>query len=119
MFWELALLRETGAGLDLTHCAVTGSTEDLRYVSPKTGRAVSGSGAGAWAPRLLSLPDFLQAGTAPGRDDLLRALELTGYFLHRNAVAHGRRALPPARGRLLDGLATRPPPAAPGQAARP
>ena len=116
VFWELTLLRETGAGLDLTHCAVTGSTDDLTYVSPKTGRAVSRSGAGSWAPRLLSLPRFLHAGTAPGRDDLLSALELTGYFLHRNAVAHGRRALPPARMRLLDGLDTRPQPEAAGRA---
>ncbi len=119
VFWELTLLSETGAGLDLTHCAVTGSTDDLSYVSPKTGRAVSRSGAGPWAPRLLSLPRFLHAGTAPERNDLVSALELTGYFLHRNAVAHGRRALPPARLRLLDGLVTRPQPAVAGRADRP
>ena len=39
--WELGLLDELGFGLDLGRCAVTGSAEDLTYVSPKTGRAVS------------------------------------------------------------------------------
>ena len=39
--WELALLEDLGFGLDLTHCAVTGTTDILTYVSPKSGRAVS------------------------------------------------------------------------------
>ncbi len=43
---ELGLLQELGFGLDLTKCAVTGDTEDLAYVSPKTGRAVSRAAAG-------------------------------------------------------------------------
>ena len=38
---ELGLLQELGFGLDLEKCAATGATEDLAYVSPKTGRAVS------------------------------------------------------------------------------
>ena len=36
--WELALLEELGFGLDLSTCAVTGATEGLCYVSPKSGR---------------------------------------------------------------------------------
>ena len=39
--WELVLLEELGFGLDLATCAATGSSEDLVYVSPKSGRAVS------------------------------------------------------------------------------
>jgi DNA repair protein RecO (recombination protein O) len=42
--WELGLLEELGFGLDLSTCAATGSSNELAYVSPKTGRAVS-SGA--------------------------------------------------------------------------
>ena len=57
--WELALLEEIGFGLDLSSCAVTGSREDLAYVSPRTGRAVSRLGAGDWAPKLLPLPPGL------------------------------------------------------------
>ena len=44
---ELGLLQELGFGLDLEKCAATGATEDLAYVSPKTGRAVSRAAAGA------------------------------------------------------------------------
>ena len=39
--FELAILEELGFGLDLSACAATGEREDLIYVSPKTGRAVS------------------------------------------------------------------------------
>jgi len=54
--WELALLEAMGFGLDLSRCAVTGVRSGLRYVSPRTGRAVSAEGAGARADRLLALP---------------------------------------------------------------
>ena len=37
---ELGLLQELGFGLDLEKCAATGATEDLAFVSPKTGRCL-------------------------------------------------------------------------------
>ena len=43
--WELEFLETLGFGLDLKTCAVTGSTEDLMFISPKTGRAVSQAAA--------------------------------------------------------------------------
>ena len=104
VLWELSLLRDTGAGLDLTQCAVTGATADLAYVSPKSGCAVSRTGAGSWAPRLLPLPRFLFTGGAADCDEILAGLSLTGFFMSRNARAHGRRNLPAARMRLVDSL---------------
>jgi len=66
--WEVRLLEELGYGLDLSACAVTGATEGLAYVSPKTGRAVTREGAGDWADRLFPLPEGLTSGGAgPGR----------------------------------------------------
>ena len=59
--FELLLLQELGFALDLDRCAVTGAADDLAYVSPRTGRAVSRSGAGDLAVRLLPLPAFLIA----------------------------------------------------------
>lgn len=108
--WELALLAGLGFGLDLERCAATGSAEDLAYVSPKTGRAVSHAAAGAYKDRLLRLPPFLAgADTGPGAgaggipaDDLADALALTGFFLRRHAL--GERPLPPARVRFSDRL---------------
>lgn len=103
-FWEMALLEVSGFRLDLSACAAGGGADDLAYVSPRSGRAVSRDGAGAWADRLLPLPPMLSGGTAtlPG---VLAALDLTGFFLReRLAPSLGERPLPPARGRLLEAI---------------
>ncbi len=103
--WELALLEELGFGLDLSACAVTGATEGLAYVSPKSGRAVSEAGAGQWADRLLPLPPVLAGQGAEREADILAGLRLTGHFLeHWLAPALGDKPLPPARQRLLDAM---------------
>ena len=98
--WELALLAELGFGLDLAACAVTGATEELVWVSPKSGRAVSREAGAPWADRLLPLPGFLRDGweAAPAPAEVAAALELTGYFLEaRVAPGLRREALPEAR----------------------
>jgi DNA repair protein RecO (recombination protein O) len=106
--WEVRLLDELGFGLDLTTCAVTGATEGLAYVSPKTGRAVTKAGAGDWADRLLPLPSGLAGEAALAHPDVLAGLQLTGFFLDRELrpVLHDK-PLPEARARLLD-LLSRP-----------
>lgn len=100
--WEVALLEEMGFGLDLSVCAATGTRDDLAFVSPKTGRAVSRSGAGDWAARLLPLPPVLRAeGTAPDKE-IAQALETTGYFLSVHLAQElGNRPLPDARARFV------------------
>lgn len=106
--WELHLLDETGFGLDLSTCAVTGATADLAFVSPRSGRAVSRAGAGAWSDRLLALPGFLAAGPTaePAPAEIAQGLRLTGHFLQtRLAPALGDRPLPGARARLATLLA--------------
>ncbi len=106
--WELLLLDELGFGLDLGSCAVTGAREGLAFVSPRTGRAVSRVGAGAWADRLLPLPECLMGqGPATGAE-VVQGLVVTGHFLARElAEMRGGRALPEARARLIDLLARR------------
>lgn len=106
--WELCLLEEIGFGLDLTTCAVTGATEGLAYVSPKTGRAVTAKGAGDWADRLLPLPEGLDGDGPLPPQAVLAGLRLTGFFLDRELrpVLHDR-PLPEARARLVD-LMSRP-----------
>jgi DNA repair protein RecO (recombination protein O) len=108
--WELALLTDLGYGLDLSACALTGTTRGLAFVSPKSGRAVAAEAAEPWRDRLLPLPAFLRDPAAPAdRAALLEALALTGFFLERHAFAAlpGRAALPPARGRLIERLSRR------------
>lgn len=106
--WELCLLEDAGFGLDLSCCAVTGSTTELAFVSPRSGRAVSRAGAGDWAERLLPLPPMLIGGqTTP--QGLHEGLRLTGHFLERAlAPALGDRPLPEARRRLVTLFARQP-----------
>lgn len=101
--WEVALLIEMGFGLDLSACAVTGATEGLIYVSPKTGRAVSATGAGEWANRLLPLPAVLRGEGQASDPEIAQAFKTTGYFLSsRMAPDLGTRPLPEARARFVE-----------------
>jgi DNA repair protein RecO (recombination protein O) len=104
--FEMGLLQELGFGLDLSRCAVTGSPDDLVWVSPRTGRAVSAAAGEPYRDRLLPLPPFLlsaQGGLAPG--DIGAGLALTGRFLQDFVFATLNRPLPPARTRLIERLA--------------
>lgn len=106
--WELGLLEDMGFGLDLSSCAVTGAAEGLIYVSPKSGRAVSAAGAGAWADRMLPLPPvLLRQGDAPDHE-IAQALETTGFFLREHlAPMVGGRPLPDARARFVEAFLRR------------
>uniref|UniRef100_A0A8J4M695 DNA repair protein RecO n=1 Tax=Acidicaldus sp. TaxID=1872105 RepID=A0A8J4M695_9PROT len=105
--WEADLLADLGYGLDLRCCAVSGAVDDLAFVSPRTGRAVSRAAASPWAERLLPLPAFLRDAAAPaGASDWRDGLRLTGHFLARNGFGARHRPLPPARLSLYDRIAT-------------
>jgi DNA repair protein RecO (recombination protein O) len=85
--FELELLSELGFGLDLERCAATGASEDLAYVSPRTGRAVSRGAGRDWRDRLLPLPACLaEAGPARSADDLADGFAVTGFFLTRHVL---------------------------------
>ncbi len=99
--FELLLLEELGFGLDLGRCAVTGRSDELAYVSPKSGRAVCRDAAGPWAPRLLKLPAFLCGAGVAEPKDIVEGLRLTGFFLRRHLFDATGRGLPPAREHLL------------------
>lgn len=102
--WELGLLQELGFRLDLDHCAATGETEDLIWVSPKSARAVSRNAGKPYKDKLLPLPDFVrgEGKTAQNVKDLLQGLKLTGYFLERHLFAPHERKMPQARARLIE-----------------
>ncbi|MEM7520676.1 MAG: DNA repair protein RecO [Pseudomonadota bacterium] len=103
--WEVNLLEEMGYGLDLSACAVTGATEGLCYVSPKSGRAVSKAGAGDWADRLLPLPDVLRGEGAAGDAEIAAGFVTTGHFLSAHLARNlGDRPLPEARARFVEGF---------------
>jgi DNA repair protein RecO (recombination protein O) len=100
--WEAGLLEALGFGLDLSRCAATGTTDDLRFVSPRSGRAVSNEAAVPYRDRLLTLPPFLlgsQAGE-PEPTDIIAGLRLTGYFLLERVLRPHQHDMPAARLRL-------------------
>src|SRR3546814_11085768 len=80
--FELAVLNDLGYGLDLTQCAATGASDDLLYVSPKSGRAVCRQAGAPYADRLLALPGFLGKGSvkAANEQTIADAFRLTGFF---------------------------------------
>lgn len=90
--FELALLRELGFGLDLSQCAVTGRKDNLIYISPASGRAVTREGALGYEERMLSLPCF--------NSQIADSLNVTEYFLMRNVFAPHNWQLPEERQRL-------------------
>lgn len=102
--WECALLAALGFGLDLGRCAATGSNQDLAYVSPRSGRAVSREAGRPYHDKLLPLPEFLWREAPAGPADVVAGLVLTRHFLlHHLFEPHGAR-LPEARERLVERL---------------
>lgn len=103
--FEAGLLEEVGFGLDLSRCAATGSRDDLIYVSPKSGRAVSREAGRPYHDKLLALPPFLLSSQGGlGEGDIVDGLVITGHFLEQHVFAPLNRPLPPARHWLLERL---------------
>lgn len=103
--FEAGLLQDLGFGLDLSKCAATGAVEDLVYVSPRTGRAVSREAGEPYRERLLALPPFMLSSQGGLREGDVRAgLDLTGHFLDLFVFGVLNRPLPPARLWLIDKL---------------
>jgi len=105
--FELGLLAELGFGLDLACCAATGTREDLIYVSPKSGRAVSRQAGAPWQDKLLHLPAFLrdEAPEPPSVDDVTAGFALTGFFFARDVLGPRGVAWSQARERFIATLA--------------
>ncbi len=85
--WELQLLKSLGFGLDIGKCVVSGSKEDLEFVSPRSGCAVSRKSSVGWEKKLLVLPSFLRGSNSAesiSKTDLENGFKLTEYFIKKN-----------------------------------
>ncbi len=101
--WEVGLLGELGFGLDMGTCAATGGNENLVFLSPKSGRAVSRGAGEPYQDKLFALPEFLRLGKATSDiKSVLQALKITGYFLDRHVFAPHNQTLPAGRTRFVD-----------------
>ncbi|QBR71074.1 DNA repair protein RecO [Beijerinckiaceae bacterium] len=109
--FEAEILTEMGFGLDLAQCAATGATDDLVYVSPKSGRAVSKAAGEPYKTKLLRLPPFLQGETLLDGlplSDIRDGFRLMEFFLMRDLYGPRGQGLPEAHGAYLTELAKRP-----------
>lgn len=103
IIWELNLLSEIGYGLDLSKCAVTTKKNDLTYVSPVSGRAVTSEGAGLYKNKLIKLPEFLTKKNGRNNSkDILDGLKLTEYFLKKRFFEPNNLDFPQSRNRLKE-----------------
>ena len=98
IIFEVNLLAELGFGLDFSECAGGGDKNNLAYISPKTGRAVSYEKGFPYRDKLFTLPQFLLKDVLASENDLKNALKMTGYFLQKN-ILNG--PLPDGRNYLL------------------
>jgi len=113
--FELAMLAELGFGLDLDNCAATGATDELVYVSPKSGGAVSRTAGEPWRDRLLRLPPFLRQGEAQDDaadhgwtdQDLQDGFRLTGLFLLRHVLEPRGQSHSDARAGFINAVVRR------------
>jgi DNA repair protein RecO (recombination protein O) len=102
--YELLLLAELGFGLALDRCIVSGRADDLAFVSPRSGGAVSRAAAAGYEERLLALPAFMRVGGAAAWPDILDGVAITGHFLARDILVDRRSDALAARARLVDRL---------------
>ena len=108
-FFEFYLLEYLGVGLDLTECAATGTTENLAYVSPKTGKAVCAAAGEPYKEKLYKYPHFiLERNYHPSVEELKDLLNLTEFFLYKNFfAAHGLK-FPAVRANLAEIVTQKP-----------
>jgi len=106
--WELGLLDELGFGLDLSKCAATGTRENLAYVSPRSGKAVSAEAGHPFRDRLFRLPPFLANGGSATPQDVIDGLRLAAYFLDRHLFEPRGVRFPEQQDWIIRALAEKP-----------
>ncbi|SCV65637.1 DNA repair protein RecO [Anaplasma phagocytophilum] len=96
---ELEILSQLGFALDLSRCAVYHCEDNLLYISPKTGRAISERAGVSYRHLLFPLPQILRDlhnGTHTeqcSRKEFLLCLQILGYFLHRHLLSDDSKFL--------------------------
>lgn len=111
LYFEMALLKEMGFGLDLRVCASTGEgdghdSQKLIYVSPKSGRAVSQSAGEPYKDKLLPMPRFMIGKVGETdvetRQDVMNGFDMLGYFFEHRVFTQTYQQMPDARVRFVN-----------------
>ncbi|MGN7678725.1 MAG: DNA repair protein RecO [Anaplasma sp.] len=106
---ELEVLSQLGFALDLSKCAVSNSRDNLSFISPKTGRAVSKVAGLQYKDKLLPLPKVLYNLCCSGVEveccsdgEFASSLKVLGFFLRKHLL-QGRHTFQECRD-MLTGL---------------
>ena len=103
LYFEYFLLDYLGIGLDLSECSATGTTENLEYVSPKSGKAVCATAGEPYKNRLYRFPHYIVEGKLnPKPEEVKNVLEMTGFFLYKNFFATHSLKFPACRANLAE-----------------
>ena len=103
--FEFYLLSFLGISLDLEKCSVTGCFDNLRYISPKTGKAVCEEVGRPYHNRLYAYPHFIvQNADYPTSQEIKDLLMMTEFFLQKNFFRTHYLKFPQSRANLLDNL---------------
>lgn len=85
---ELKILQYLGFGLDLSRCAVS-NNNDLAFISPKTGKAVSKEVGEPFMNKLFLLPKFLHCDNSePQGDEIRYSLTISHHFFSKFIFNH-------------------------------
>lgn len=86
--WEIEFLAEIGFGLDFEKCNATGTTENLKYLSPKTGKAISAEAGKQFEDKLFLIPDFIVNKEEPNLKGLKDLFNINNFYLRKNALKY-------------------------------
>ena len=85
VWWEIFFLKNTGYGINLEKCSVSGSKENLYYLSPNSGNSVIYSVGHKYRNKLFKLPNCLKEKAVSNNFvDYVEALKITTYFLRKS-----------------------------------
>jgi DNA repair protein RecO (recombination protein O) len=100
--FELKLLNELGYGLDLSKCSVTGNNDNLYYISPKTGHAISQEIGAPYHDKLFIMPEFLKGNKQKiTPDEYQNIFNINAYFFNKHIFAPNNKKIPFSRNLLL------------------
>ena len=100
---ELELLTKSGYGMDLSKCIATNEVDNLIYISPKSGSAVSEKAGEPYKDKMFKLPKFfLDTELDPSNDDIQESMKILGYFMDKFYFYPYNKKMPQARVKLLE-----------------
>jgi len=85
VWWEILFLKNLGYGLNLDTCAVSGTTENIYFISPNSGNSVSFDIGKKYEKKLFKIPQCFKIDENQIElDDCIEGLNITGFFLKKN-----------------------------------